>query len=31
MTPETMSGDVYKKLERELEALSDLLAQTYLG
>jgi hypothetical protein len=26
-----MSGDVYKKLERELEALSDLLAQTYLG
>lgn len=31
MTPETMNGDVYKKLERELEALSDLLAQTYLG
>ncbi|QRM44192.1 circularly permuted type 2 ATP-grasp protein [Rhizobium sp. BG4] len=31
MTPETMSVEVYKKLERELEALSDLLAQTYLG
>lgn len=31
MTPETMSDDVYHRLERELEHLSDLLAQTYLG
>lgn len=31
MTPETMSGDVYHRLEHELEHLSDLLAQTYLG
>ena len=31
MTPETMNGDVYHRLERELEHLSDLLAQTYLG
>lgn len=31
MTPETMDGDVYRRLERELERLSDLLAQTYLG
>ncbi|MDL2399309.1 circularly permuted type 2 ATP-grasp protein [Rhizobium mayense] len=31
MTPETMNGEVYKQLERELERLSDLLAQTYLG
>jgi uncharacterized circularly permuted ATP-grasp superfamily protein/uncharacterized alpha-E superfamily protein len=31
MTPETMDGDVYHRLERELEHLSDLLAQTYLG
>jgi uncharacterized alpha-E superfamily protein len=31
MTPETMNDEVYKRLERELERLSDLLAQTYLG
>ncbi|RDJ08842.1 circularly permuted type 2 ATP-grasp protein [Rhizobium grahamii] len=31
MTPETMSVDVYRRLERELEQLSDLLAHTYLG
>ncbi len=31
MTPETMTGEFYKKFERELEQLSDLLAQTYLG
>ena len=31
MTPETMSVDVYRRLERELEHLSDLLAHTYLG
>ncbi|MEK1893282.1 MAG: circularly permuted type 2 ATP-grasp protein [Rhizobium sp.] len=31
MTPETMSVDVYRRLERELELLSDLLARTYLG
>jgi uncharacterized alpha-E superfamily protein len=31
MTPETMNGEVYQKFERELEHLSDLLAQTYLG
>lgn len=31
MTPETMTGDVYQRLERELEQLSDLLARTYLG
>ncbi|TCL69655.1 circularly permuted type 2 ATP-grasp protein [Rhizobium sp. BK251] len=31
MTPETMTGEVYQRLERELERLSDLLAQTYLG
>ncbi|KRB51833.1 hypothetical protein ASE04_09910 [Rhizobium sp. Root708] len=31
MTPETMGVDVYRRLERELEHLSDLLAQTYLG
>jgi uncharacterized alpha-E superfamily protein len=31
MTPEAMSDDVYHRLERELEHLSDLLAQTYLG
>ncbi|WP_160009229.1 circularly permuted type 2 ATP-grasp protein [Rhizobium sp. 18055] len=31
MTPETMTDDVYRSLERELENLSDLLAQTYLG
>jgi uncharacterized alpha-E superfamily protein len=31
MTPETMTGEVYQRLERELERLSDLLARTYLG
>ncbi|KQV66188.1 circularly permuted type 2 ATP-grasp protein [Rhizobium sp. Root1220] len=31
MTPEAMSVEVYRRLERELEHLSDLLAQTYLG
>jgi uncharacterized alpha-E superfamily protein len=31
MTPETMSDGVYHRLEQELERLSDLLAQTYLG
>jgi uncharacterized alpha-E superfamily protein len=31
MTPETMSADVYTNLERELERLSDILAQTYLS
>ncbi|CDM59231.1 circularly permuted type 2 ATP-grasp protein [Rhizobium favelukesii] len=31
MTPETMSVDDYRRLERELELLSDLLARTYLG
>jgi len=31
MTPEAMDQDVYRKLEREMEKLSDLLAQTYLG
>ncbi|MDE1991460.1 MAG: circularly permuted type 2 ATP-grasp protein [Rhizobiaceae bacterium] len=31
MTPETMNDEVYKRMERELERLSDLLAQTYLG
>ncbi|RFB90190.1 hypothetical protein B5K11_19190 [Rhizobium leguminosarum bv. trifolii] len=31
MTPEGMGAEVYQRLERELEQLSDLLAQTYLG
>lgn len=31
MTPDTMDDDVYKRFERELEQLSDLLSQTYLG
>ncbi|SMC42915.1 circularly permuted type 2 ATP-grasp protein [Rhizobium sp. RU36D] len=31
MTPEAMSVEVYKKLETEMEKLSDLLSQTYLG
>src|ERR1044072_3129603 len=31
ITPEAMNDEVYKKLERDLEHLSDLLAQTYLG
>jgi uncharacterized alpha-E superfamily protein len=31
MTPETMTDETYRSLERELENLSDLLAQTYLG
>ncbi|MDO9415209.1 circularly permuted type 2 ATP-grasp protein [Pararhizobium sp.] len=31
MTPEAMTADVYNRLELELERLSDVLAQTYLG
>lgn len=31
MTPETMTPEVYAALERDLEKLSDLLANTYLG
>ena len=31
MTPEAMNEEVYHRLEQELERLSDLLAQTYLG
>ncbi|MDX3976547.1 circularly permuted type 2 ATP-grasp protein [Shinella sp.] len=31
MTPETMTDAVYKRLEIELEKLSDILAQTYLS
>ncbi len=31
MTPEAMSAAVYRKLEQDLEQLSDLLAQTYLS
>nr|WP_307158510.1 circularly permuted type 2 ATP-grasp protein [Rhizobium paknamense] len=31
MTPEGLDRDFYQKLERELEKLSDLMANTYLG
>ena len=31
MTPEAMSAEVYTNLERELEKLSDILAQSYLS
>ncbi|OLP44041.1 circularly permuted type 2 ATP-grasp protein [Rhizobium oryziradicis] len=31
MTPDMLTQEVYHSLERELELLSDLLAQTYLG
>ncbi len=31
MTPEAMTSEVYQKLELELQKLSDILAQTYLG
>jgi uncharacterized circularly permuted ATP-grasp superfamily protein/uncharacterized alpha-E superfamily protein len=31
MTPEAMTATVYKRLEQDLERLSNLLAQTYLG
>ena len=31
MTPETMTDAVYKRLETEMEKLSDILAQTYLS
>jgi uncharacterized alpha-E superfamily protein len=31
MTPDAMTPDVYKELEQEMEQLSDVLAQTYLG
>lgn len=31
MTPDTMTPDIYKELEREMEQLSDVLGQTYLG
>lgn len=31
MTPETMTADIYQKLEAEMEKLSDLIGQTYFG
>ncbi|QRM57030.1 circularly permuted type 2 ATP-grasp protein [Sinorhizobium sp. BG8] len=31
MTPEGMSGPIYKRFEQELEKLSDVLGQTYLS
>ena len=31
MTPETMTTEVYNRMEVELEQLSDLLARTYIG
>ncbi len=31
MTPDGMTEEVYAKLESELEKLSDLLGQTYIG
>ncbi|MQW87519.1 circularly permuted type 2 ATP-grasp protein [Sinorhizobium saheli] len=31
MTPEALNATVYKRLEQDLERLSDLLGQTYLG
>lgn len=31
MTSENLSGDVFRQLEKDLERLSDILAQTYLG
>ncbi|MFB2550309.1 circularly permuted type 2 ATP-grasp protein [Ensifer soli] len=31
MTPEAMTPEVYKRFESDLERLSDILAQTYLG
>lgn len=31
MTPETMSEDVYRRLEKDLENLSDLLGRTYFS
>jgi uncharacterized alpha-E superfamily protein len=31
MTPEAMTIDVYRQLEKDLEHLSDVLSQTYLG
>lgn len=31
MTPEAMDMAVYSRLEQDLQGLSDLLAQTYLG
>jgi uncharacterized circularly permuted ATP-grasp superfamily protein/uncharacterized alpha-E superfamily protein len=31
MTPESMDGAVYDKLENEMERFSDLLARTYIG
>jgi uncharacterized alpha-E superfamily protein len=31
MTPEGMNGEVYARLEVEMEQLSDLLARTYIG
>ena len=31
MTPDAMAPEVYKDMEREMEQLSDVLAQTYLG
>ncbi|MGQ2917096.1 circularly permuted type 2 ATP-grasp protein [Rhizobium oryzihabitans] len=31
MTPENMNGAIYRQLETDMEHLSDVLAQTYLG
>jgi uncharacterized alpha-E superfamily protein len=31
MTPETISEDVYRRLEKELESLSDILGRTYFS
>jgi hypothetical protein len=31
MTPEGMDVEVYRKLEQELERLSDILARTYFN
>ena len=31
MTPEAMDEEVYRKLEAEMEKLSDILGQTYFG
>ncbi len=31
MTSENLDGDVFRQLEKDLERLSDILAQTYLG
>ena len=31
MTPDAMNANVYRQMEQDLEHLSDLLAETYLG